>query len=98
MKSLVSVSSQNMKTRYSVVRDALKGQRRSISRGRSRNSAGFGTATPVDVIPGNAAPSLEGLPYLKTTFRNGPRFTKTLYTPSTLRATVGSDWLANALR
>lgn len=86
------------KTRYSVIRDALQCQRRSISRGMSRNAAGFGTATPVDVIPGNSAPVLQGLPYLKTTMRNGPRFTKTLYTPSTLRVIVGSEWLANALR
>jgi hypothetical protein len=40
-------------------------------------------------------PSLEGSPYWKTHFvRNYPggRFSRVLYTPSTLRVEVGCDW------
>lgn len=76
----------------SLIAAALANQSVSIQIGRSRNTAGFGTGTPVAVVPGDAPPKLVGQPYLKTTFRNGA-FRKTLYTPSTLRAEVGVEWL-----
>jgi hypothetical protein len=71
----------------------LRNSHQSIRIGRSHNSAGFGSGTPVVVVEGDTPPSLEGQPYLKTIFRNGPKFTKTLYTPSTLHAVVGKNWL-----
>jgi len=73
---------------------ALSGIRKTIRIGRSAHTAGFGTGTPVQIVEGDKAPTLEGLPYLKTTFSNGRGFRKTLYTPSTLVAVVGKDWLA----
>ncbi len=85
-----------MKTRHAIIAAALRGQTRSIFRGRSNNRAGFGSRTPIDLVDGHEPPRLEGAPHLKTTFRNGPRFTRTLYTPSTLRAVVGRGWLAQA--
>ena len=78
------------------IKKALSGENRSISKGMSSNSAGFGTRTPIEVIPGKGKPSLLGQPYLKTQFRNGA-FQKTLYTPSTLHVTVGARWLENAI-
>lgn len=74
-----------------VIAEHLRGQRRTISIGRSRNSAGFSNSTPIEFIDGDSPPELQGRPYLMTTFRNGP-FRKTLYTPSTLRVVVGRDW------
>lgn len=71
----------------------LRGESRSISRGRSCNSAGFTNTTPIEVVDGDSPPELVGQPYLSTTFRRG-KFTKNLYTPSTLRVVVGRDWKA----
>jgi hypothetical protein len=86
-------SPTKMKTTVrSLIASALSGQSVSIQIGRSRNTAGFGSGTPVEIVAGDAPPRLEGRPYLKTTFRNGS-FHKVLYTPSTLRAVVGADWL-----
>lgn len=73
---------------------ALSGSHATIQMGRSRNTAGFGTRTPVVVVPGDQPPRLKGQPYLKTHFSNGRGFSTTLYTPSTLFAEVGKDWLA----
>lgn len=73
------------------IAEHLRGQRRVISIGRSRNSAGFSSSTPIEIADGDSPPELQGRPYLMTTFRNGP-FRKTLYTPSTLRVVVGRDW------
>jgi len=56
-------------------------------------TAGFGTTTPIDIVPGDAVPELVGQPYLKTNFSRGG-FSKTLYTPSTLRVEVGAEWLS----
>lgn len=75
-----------------LVRAALAGQTRTIQIGRSRHTAGFSNSTPLAIEEGDAPPRLIGLPYLKTTFRRA-NFTKTLYTPSTLHATVGIDWI-----
>lgn len=65
--------------------------RQTISIGRSFNVAGFSSSTPIEVVDGSDPPKLEGSPYLKTNFRRGS-FSKTLYTPSTLRCVVGRDW------
>jgi hypothetical protein len=46
----------------------LRNSIQSIQIGRSRNFSGFGSGTPVVVVDGDAPPSLEGQPYLKTTF------------------------------
>jgi hypothetical protein len=67
-------------------------QTKSIAIGMSRNVATVGTSTPIEIIEGDQPPTLEGRPYLKTQFRNGG-FSKTLYTPSTLKVTVGKLWL-----
>ena len=75
------------------IRAAVRGEYRTISIGRSRHTAGAGTGTPIIVVEGDAAPTLEGLPYLKTNFsKNG--FSKTLYTASTLKIVVGAEWIA----
>ncbi len=75
-----------------IIRNAVRGQRNYISIGRSRNSAGVGTQTPIRILPdSDSAPKLVGQPYLKTNFRRGG-FSKTLYTPSTLAIEVGADW------
>ena len=74
-------------------RDLLKNVRKSIRIGRSYNEAGVGTRTPFVVTAGTKPPTLEGRPFLKTQFRNGAGFSKTLYTASTLRVEVGKDWL-----
>lgn len=75
------------------VANVLKGQTRSISIGRSKNVSGFSNSTPIEVVEGDSPPELVGQPYLMTTFRRG-NFSKTLYTPSTLRVVVGRDWKA----
>ena len=80
-----------------MIRAAVEGQSRSISIGRSRNTAGAGSGTPIIVIDGDSPPVLEGQPYLKTNFSNGKGFSKTLYTPSTLQITVGKEWLNGSL-
>ena len=63
----------------------------SICIGRSSNRCGVGTCTPIKYVRGGDAPRLKGQPYLKTQFYNG-RFSKTLYTPSTLYVEVGENW------
>lgn len=75
-----------------VVCEALQGVTRSIAIGRSSNRSGVGSGTPIDVVSGDDPPTLQGKPYLSTTFRRGS-FSKTLYTPSTLRVVVGVEWL-----
>jgi len=83
----------NAKTPRQKIKEALAGETKTINIGRSRNTSGMGTQTPIEIIEGNTPPRLEGQPYLKTTFsRNG--FSKTLYTPSSLRVVVGRGWLA----
>lgn len=62
------------------------------SRGRTDRPAAVTWQTPVKWIVGDAAPVVKGLPYWKTGFSNGRGFSKTLYTPSTLRIVVGIDW------
>jgi hypothetical protein len=69
----------------------LAGQTRYISIGRSSNQAGFSNSTPIEIVDGDEPPELTGQPYLMTTFRRGS-FSKTLYTPSTLKVIVGRDW------
>jgi hypothetical protein len=73
------------------IANVLDGQTRQIAIGRSCNSAGFSSSTPIEIIEGDASPKLVGQPCLSTTFRNGS-FTKNMYTPSTLRVVVGRDW------
>lgn len=74
------------------IAEHLRGQRKVIAIGRSRNSAGFGSSTPIEIVDGDSPPELIGQPYLMTTMENGPNFRKTLYTPSTLRVVVGREW------
>jgi hypothetical protein len=81
----------NTEKLFTSIRKAVKGQTRHIQIGRSHNSAGAGSGTPIRFVDGDQQPNLEGQPYLKTTFRNGS-FQKTLYTYSTLEITVGKDW------
>jgi len=61
-------------------------------RGRTDRATGVSVSTPVETVPGDSPPRLVGLPYWKTGFRNGAGFSKTLYTPSTLRVVVGENW------
>ena len=75
------------------IRAAVRGEYRTIAMGRSRHTAGAGSTTPIVVVEGNIEPTLDGLPYLKTNFSRGG-FSKTLYTPSTLKIVVGAEWLA----
>lgn len=87
-----------MKTKHTVIRNHLDGISKTIQIGRSFNSAGFGTNTPITVMKdSDLEPELHGQPYLKTLFSNGRGFTKTLYTPSTLHVIVGERWLAQKL-
>lgn len=81
-----------MKNLHKIIKSHIGNQRRYIRIGRSYNSAGIGSGTPINIIDSDSEPKLLGHPYLKTTFRNG-NFSKTLYTPSTLRVEVGKDWL-----
>ena len=76
------------------IRAAVSGQRKNICIGRSYNSAGAGSGTPIVIIEKDSAPLLAGLPYLKTNFVGRGGFRKTLYTPSTLRIEVGAEWVA----
>lgn len=73
------------------IANALRGQSASIAIGRSRNVAAFSNSTPIEIVDGNQPPELVGRPFLLTTFRRGS-FSKTLYTPSTLRVIVGKEW------
>jgi hypothetical protein len=86
-----------MKATRKQIAHALRGQTRSISKGRSHNSAAFHTQTPIETVPGTQAPELLGHPYLKTQFTNG-NFSKTLYTYSTLHVVVGEDWQPQQLK
>lgn len=70
---------------------AVRGTVRCGNRGRTDFPRHTTMSTPVVFIDGNSAPQVKGLGYWKTTMRNGS-FTKTLYTPSTLRIEVGFDW------
>jgi hypothetical protein len=73
-------------------RAALLGTHVSGGRGRTDKPAAVTWSTPVVVVPSSAQPpTLKGLPYWKTTMRNGT-FSRTLYTPSTMRIVVGENW------
>jgi len=74
-----------------MVRAAAWGYYTTIRRGRSAHTAGVTWSTPIRVVPGDEPPVLVGEPYLKTHFQRG-RFSRTLYTPSTLCIEVGEDW------
>lgn len=74
-----------------VIAQHLNGKTAYISIGRSSNRAGFSNSTPIKFVDGDAPPELRGKPCLATNFRRG-RFSKTLYTPSTLHVVVGRDW------
>ena len=77
-------------------RATLLGTRIRGGRGRTDGSAAVTWATPVVIIPDSIQPpTLEGLPYWKTHFSNGAGFSKTLYTPSTMRIEVGENWKPN---
>ena len=75
-----------------MVRAAAWGYYATIRIGRSAHTAGVTWSTPIRVVPGDEPPVLVGEPYLKTHFQRG-RFSRTLYTPSTLCIEVGEDWL-----
>ena len=75
-----------------MVRSAAWGYYATIRRGRSEHTASVTWSTPIRVVPGDEPPVLVGEPYLKTHFQRG-RFSRTLYTPSTLCIEVGEDWL-----
>ena len=52
----------------------------------------------IEVVPASqAAPEFVGRPYWKTNFTrhypSGKSFSRTLYTPSTQRVVVGSEWI-----
>jgi len=74
-----------------MVRAAAWGYYSTIRIGRSEHTAGVTWSTPIRVVPGDEPPVLVGEPYLKTHFQRG-RFSRTLYTPSTLCIEVGEDW------
>ena len=74
-----------------MIRAYAMGQYATIKIGRSENTSGVTWSTPIKVVGGDDPPELIGAPYLKTHFRRG-RFSRTLYTPSTLRIEVGEDW------
>lgn len=74
-----------------MARNAVFGEARAIRIGRSSNVARVNHQTFVEITDDDSAPRVLGSPYLKTIFRNGS-FTKTLYTPSTMRVRVGRDW------
>ena len=75
-----------------MIRAAAWGYYATIRRGRSEHTASVTWSTPIRVVPGDEPPVLVGEPYLKTHFQRG-RFSRTLYTPSTLCIEVGEDWL-----
>jgi hypothetical protein len=75
-------------------RAALIGKRIYGGRGRTDSPTAVTWSTPVIIIAGSdQPPTLEGLPYWKTNFSNGS-FSRTLYTPSTMRIEVGENWKA----
>lgn len=73
-------------------RAAVYGTRVWGGRGRTDHGVTTGWHTPVRVLEGDQAPAVRGLPYWKTQFSQG-RFSKVLYTYSTLRIEVGRDWM-----
>jgi len=74
-----------------MIRAAAWGYYSTIRIGRSEHTASVTWSTPIRVVKGDQPPILEGKPYLKTNFQRG-RFSRTLYTPSTLCIEVGEDW------
>lgn len=66
-------------------------------RGRTDSGRARTRRVPIEVIPGGQEPKVEGCGYWKTTLRSGPKFSKVLYTPSTLRIEVGLDWIKENL-
>jgi len=74
-----------------MIRAAAWGYYSTIRIGRSEHTAGVTWSTPIRVIKGDEPPALVGKPCLVTHYRRG-RFSRTLYTPSTLRIEVGEDW------
>ena len=74
-----------------MIRAAAWGYYSTIRIGRSEHTAGVTWSTPIRVIKGDEPPTLVGKPCLVTHYRRG-RFSRTLYTPSTLRIEVGEDW------
>jgi len=74
-----------------MIRAAAWGYYSTIRIGRSEHTAGVTWSTPIRVVPGDKPPALVGKPCLVTHYRRG-RFSRTLYTPSTLRIEVGEDW------
>jgi hypothetical protein len=74
--------SVNTRSLYAILAPALKGERRSISIGMSRNEAGYSSRTPVLVVGGKLPPELHGNPCLKQPYK-----------PSTLHVVVGREWL-----
>ena len=61
-------------------------------RGRTDSGVSSLSSTPVNVEEGEHEPTAKGLGYWKTGFSNHG-FHKMLYTPSTLRVSVGREWL-----
>jgi len=74
-----------------MIRAAAWGYYSTIRIGRSEHTASVTWSTPIRVVKGDQPPILEGKPYLKTNFQRG-RFSRTLYTPSTLCIEVGENW------
>lgn len=74
------------------VRRPVVGQLVCGGRGRTDHPRYVGWNVPVEEVEGAAAPEVKGLPYWKTNFTAANGFSKTLYTPSTLRVEVGRDW------
>ena len=79
-----------------LVRATAMGQSSRIQIGRSSRNAGVTWSTPIELVTGDRPPQLAGKPCLVTNFRRG-RFSRTLYTPSTLRIQVGEEWLRQNL-
>lgn len=78
-----------------LARQAAWGQKVWHCRGRTDRAAYVTHNTPVVFAQdNNQEPKLVGAPYWKTGFSNG-NFHKILYTPSTLKITVGKNWLEN---
>ena len=74
-------------------RKALLGRWVGGGRGRTDHPRRITWQTRVKLLSNSAEPPhVKGLPYWKTTLRNGA-FNKVLYTPSTLRIEVGEHWL-----
>lgn len=79
------------------IRAPFLGIRICASRGRTDHPRVITRSTPVEIVPGDSQPKIEGSGYWKTNFSNGRGFSRTMYTPSTLRIEVGEAWIkANA--